>query len=488
MLNQSTTGVRFFGNTVSTNANGIITAWLGIAATSQGRVITTSYPTGGANADLVVYPLDGYDSGSATGNGWTMSGFGQLWTLLSVDSVGFTAAANSDNADPVTDCGAYGGASGDCSPTNPIQQPVEWYFNTTGLVSGSASFLNTATLSDGNVLDSDDSLDDGLELSNVWNLPTFTFANPCSATLPLTLTVNLQTGDTLSGALAEVGQTNSVLCNPDAGLAPAGEPDAGTNPPVGASQLWGAMNFAFNSYASPQTFMLTQVPVANYQAEYTSGSTIAMNGGTTGNGFQVDNAAGTPVGMAVAANIFLAMNLDFTYSTNSYVQFGVGGPCGIAGTPASTWQADDPAALSNGWAFDSNATSPYTPNGGVGVTGIQVGDVAVLVVGDGSGATLVLVGSTTDANGANVPDGYLFWTYFVATSGGTTTCAGSYANDSFFQRVEKFTAPTHPTHPLPPHHRPRNKFDRRIDEIKAQNRADAIAKKAKNFQFVFAWQ
>ena len=109
----------------------------------------------------------------------------------------------------------------------------------------------------------------------------------------------------------------------------------------------------------------------------------------------------------------------------------------------------DPLAL-------TYAAYPYS------IGGIQVGDVTLAVLGDGTGNVLAIIAGDQDANGNVLPAGNLYVTGY----GVSGVCAGTYFYDRPFAKKGAKATPIRRT---PPHHRLNDRFEREFDE-KSQNR------------------
>jgi hypothetical protein len=104
----------------------------------------------------------------------------------------------------------------------------------------------------------------------------------------------------------------------------------------------------------------------------------------------------------------------------------------------------DPLAL-------AYAAYPYS------VGGIQVGDVTLAVLGDGTGNVLAIIAGDQDANGNVLPAGNLYVTGY----GVSGVCAGTYFYDRPFATKGVKATPIRRT---PPHHRLNDRFEREFDE------------------------
>lgn len=403
-----------------TDANGHITQWN--VSVIGGYDFESFQSSTSSNPDRI-RNIFGSATASAVGI-WTSTSPIQLWSLVSVASDGSTTPQPSPNADFVTDGAAFGGTT-PCSIQTSCQQPLEFDFDTTQVGNLSDPTIQLAHLSDETALEGDDASD-----NDSGPVGQFEFSTVCRATGPMTMVIGTADSDTLSGTF---DGSNNTLCNFSAGLLP----------------LWATFTGSMGSF-QPQSFMLTQIPVSNYQgATYNKGS------------FQTDDPTGKPTGPAVSATIILNMNEDFTYSTGTTVQFGSTGVCGNTSSPSenpqTVWKTTDQAAITMGFAPDA------------GVSSVQIGSVVTLVVGDGQGAVMSLIGSTTDVNGNQLPQGKLFFTYFVIQGDDAYPCTGTFANDALFQRAGDQTFPRRPIAPIPPRRRILTKWDRHIAELKQEH-------------------
>jgi hypothetical protein len=295
------------------------------------------------------------------------------------------------------------GATVQCTVTAPCPQKLQFVFDT---INGQQFVLGSP-----NVLWGTNSTHDTGTAVNVSNL--------CGATNNSISVVN---GDGTSYLFSFTG--GPVPC-----LSTSSNPSTGTYCLTSSSFT----NCNFNFETGPFSMYAYPAPSGTYVGTFND----AASGHHTSAGGSGDDIMG------------LTINSDFSVTSTLLAL-----PYDLCPQQSSTLNltSTDPLAL-------TYAAYPYS------IGGIQVGDVTLAVLGDGTGNVLAIIAGDQDAYGNVLPAGNLYVTGY----GVSGVCAGTYFYDRPFAKKGTKAIPIRRT---PPHHRLNDRFEREFDE-KSQNREQA---------------